>query len=71
MIDLLAICLMIILAFMTLGYIIAQLKKDTTVIDIFWGAGFISSLFFLFCTPAHSRRANYWSPFWFFCGECA
>ena len=57
MIDLLAICLMIILAFMTLGYIIAQLKKDTTVIDIFWGAGFILlALFSLLYTGTFAPR---------------
>jgi steroid 5-alpha reductase family enzyme len=48
---------MIILAFMTLGYIIAQLKKDTTVIDIFWGAGFILlALFSLLYTGTFAPR---------------
>jgi steroid 5-alpha reductase family enzyme len=33
--------LLILAVYMTLGYLIAQIKKDTSLVDIFWGTGFI------------------------------
>jgi steroid 5-alpha reductase family enzyme len=39
--QLIAESLVILIIYMTIGYIIAQIKKDTSIVDILWGTGFI------------------------------
>jgi steroid 5-alpha reductase family enzyme len=54
MIQLFIQCLLIIIAYATLWYLIALYKKRNDVADIAWGMGYILLCLFLFFTQAHS-----------------
>ncbi|MCF7920813.1 MAG: DUF1295 domain-containing protein [Candidatus Cloacimonetes bacterium] len=49
---------LVIFAYMTLGWFIAQIRKDNSIADIFWGFGFIVvALSSLFCSGYFTPRS--------------
>lgn len=70
LLSFLAISALCVLITMISAFIVSHLNNDTSIVDIFWGVGFIIiALVTLFVQP-HIILESYWEHVWLSSGDC-